>query len=211
MNSATDKPHNVVIIGGAVRVTGADSTGVERSAYLNNWTGIFYMEGVHFSSSDNNLGEGVDTYAGDDGATLVLQNIRIDLLHGSYAGHHADTLQVWNGPYALNIDGFEVATQYQGMFLLPDQHYTGTYPTDGIYDFHRVHMDSTGATGYSLWRNASFTPRLDRVYVDAPASRVGAGTVLWPSDGWPGVQVNVPHGAVLTGNPGFAYTSPGYQ
>lgn len=211
LRSATDRPHDVVIIGGEVRVTGNDSTRVERSAYLNSWTGTFFLEGVHFTSIDGNLGEGIDAHASAPGATLVLQNIQIDLLHGSAAGHHADALQVWNGPYNLRVDGFEAATQYQGMFLLPDQQYTGSYPAGGVYDLRRVHLDSTTATGYALWRNASTTLRTDQVFVDAAAARVSSGTVRWSSALWPDVQVNVPHGSVLTGTPGYGYVSPGYR
>lgn len=209
--SATDRPHNVVIIGGEVRVTGNDATRVQRAAYLNSWTGTFFLEGVHFTSANRNLGEGIDAHASAPRATLVLQNIRIDLLHGSSAGHHADALQVWNGPYNLRVDGFEAATQYQGLFLLPDQRYRGAYPAGGVYDLRRVHIDSTTATGYSLWRNASTTARIDRVFVDAPASRATTGTVRRSAALWPGVRVNVPHGPVLTGRPGHGYVSPGYR
>lgn len=211
MVAADNKPHNVVIIGGEIRVTGPDASGFERAMYVNNWTGTFYMEGVKFYSANDMLGEGIDTYA--PGGEMILQNVDIGLLHGSYSTNHADGLQVWNGPYSIKIDGLDIKTMYQGMFLLPEQHYTaGVYPTDGVYEFHRVHIDSTDpASAYSLWKSDTFSVTNDRVYVDAVPSRVVANQVLWPSGGWNGVQVNVPHGSVFTAEPGVGYVSPGYQ
>lgn len=51
---------------------------------------------------------------------MQLQNIRVDTVHGTQAGHHADVLQTWAGPRQLRIDGLSGSTGYQGMMLNPN-------------------------------------------------------------------------------------------
>jgi len=197
---------NVVVIGGAVDVRDG-SGGVRRGMYAKGSTpnGTLYVEGVRFfSSTVGALTEGIDIAS--PGARVVLQNIAIDgTLTGSYATNHADVVQAWAGPRVLEVDGLSASSQYQGFFLLPNQH--SSAPVDD-WSLHRVALTGAGAA-YLAWRDSgSYSITTSDVYVSG--SRMGNGG-LWPNAGaWPDVTVGrAPE--VYAGTAGTAYVSPGYR
>jgi hypothetical protein len=179
--------HNVVLVGGTVDVTDA-SPGV----LLHAQTGTMHVEGVRFTGK--RLTEGIDLDEGE-GATVQLQNIYVDTVHGSYETNHADLMQAWAGPRKLLVDGFYGKTQYQGFFLLPEQHTDG--PPPRLFDLRNVHIVApTG--GYALWRSPSNFPlRTSNVTVRPNLKKGGPDQWLWPkpSSGdpsWKSVRVGAP-------------------
>ncbi len=199
--------HNVVVLGGTVDVRGGwkDGSGriVKRAAYFRDSTGIVHVEGVRFlSSTTQRMTEGIDLAL--PGAYLRLFNIRISsLLTGSQGTNHADVIQAWAGPRSLLVDGLTAATQYQGMFLTPQQRSSASV---GLYDLRRVWIDGRSAA-YLLWRTGSFPVRTSEVHVTG-STRQSSG--LWPNrSSWPYVKASRP-ARVFGGTAGFGYTSPGY-
>jgi hypothetical protein len=197
---------NVVVRGGTVDVRGGvvkSGKLAKRGAYFRDTTGTVFVEGVRFiSSTTKTLTEGINVSL--PGATLVLQNIRFgSLLTGSQSGNHADALQVWAGPRNLYVDGFVAVSQYQGMFLLPQQHNSASV---GTYDLRRVYLRGHSAA-YLLWRDGSFPTRTSQVWVSG-STRQSSG--MWPNrSAWPYVKVGVPPTAFAK-YAGYGYTSPGY-
>jgi hypothetical protein len=196
---------NIVIIGGTVDVREGVGT-VRRGMYLKDVTpnGTTYIEGVRFTSSTvGSLTEGIDLAAA--GAKVVLQNITFDgSMQGSQATNHADIIQAWAGPRVLQVDGLSATTQYQGLFLLPNQHNTAP-----VADWSLNRMSLSGArVGYLLWRdNGSYAIRTSDVYLSG--SQIANGG-LWPSPGaWPGVTFGAAPEA-YGASAGFGYISPGY-
>ena len=199
--------HNVVVLGGTVDVRGGwkDGSGkvVKRAAYFRDSTGIVHVEGLRFlSSTTQRLTEGIDISL--PGAYLRLFNVRISsLLTGSQSTNHADVIQAWAGPRSLLVDGLTAATQYQGMFLTPQQHSSASV---GLYDLRRVWIDGRNAS-YLLWRNGSFPVRTSEVHVTG-STRQSSG--LWPHrSSWPYVKVSRPS-HMFGGTAGLGYSSPGY-
>jgi hypothetical protein len=198
---------NVVVIGGTVDVGYGwrDGSGkvVKRAAYFRDSTGIVHIEGVRFmSSSTQKLTEGINISL--PGASLRLFNVWMSsLLTGSQDTNHADVVQAWGGPKYLFVDGLTAATQYQGLFLLPQQHSSASVST---YDLRRIWVDGRNAA-YLLWRTGDFPVRTSEVYVTG-STRQSSG--LWPSrSAWPYVKTTRPsHKFGSTG--GYAYRSPGY-
>jgi hypothetical protein len=207
--------HNVVIIGGEIAVPpkseapdSRDRTGL----LLKNQTGTIHIEGVRISGAD--LAEGIDLDQ-SMGATVVLQNIAVDEVHGSRDGHHADVLQTWAGPSTLRIDGLTGATQYQGFFLLPQQ-FLDTPPV--AFDLRRIVITGNpggenGGAAYLLWadNSAPYITAQDIVLVDQRPDLEG---MLRPFGVWEGgVRLSTTaDGAKLPeGTPGVGYSSPGYQ
>lgn len=199
--------HNVVVIGGTVDVGYGwkDGSGkvVKRAAYFRDSTGTVHIEGVRFmSSTTQKLTEGIDISL--PGASLRLFNVWMSsLLTGSQDTNHADVIQAWGGPKYLFVDGLTAATQYQGLFLTPQQHSSTSVST---YDLRRVWVDGRSAA-YLLWRTGSFPIRTSEVHVTG-STRQYSG--LWPSrSAWPYVKTTRPsHKYGSTG--GYAYRSPGY-
>jgi len=195
---ATDKPvylpkglditggHNVVVIGGQVDVRdgyqASNGEATRRGMYLKGQTGTVYIEGVRFSSTTTGtLTEGIDL---DErlGAQVVLQNVRLDHLKGSYATNHADGLQTWAGPRKLLIDGLSIDTDYQGMFLLPNQHFTG--PAPELFDLRNITITGQPGSGYMLWKDSQTFPlKVTNVQVK-PGSHTltDRGSYLWPKN-----------------------------
>ena len=174
--------HNVVIIGGAVNVgTGVPGLGIvaRRGAYFKDQTGTLFLEGVRFQSpSSAYLMEGIDL-SQSKGATVIIQNVVVEHLVGSQSTNHADGLQTWAGPNRLLIDRLSIDTGYQGMFLLPNQNFSGPRPTQ--WDFRHVYLHGQTTAKYLMWKqSASFPWRVSNVYLlhDGGRSRT---LMLYPS------------------------------
>lgn len=176
--------HNVVMTGGTVEVP--DRSG---AAALTDQTGTIHIEGVRFTGPQ--LMEGIDL-SESAGATVELENVYVATVHGSYRTNHADLIQSWAGPRRLLVDGFWGSTQYQGFFLLPNQHYDG--PAPKLFDLRNVYInDSQGA--YALWLQS--TPRVplhvSNMSVTPNPARTWRGWWLWPKPStgdstWTGVR-----------------------
>jgi hypothetical protein len=164
--------HNVVMIGGTVNVP--DRSG---AALLEDQTGTIHIEGVRFTGPQ--LMEGFDLSESDK-ATVELENIYLSEVHGGFKTNHADLIQTWAGPGRLLIDGFSGSTQYQGFFLLPNQHYNG--PPPKLFDLRNVYInDSQGA--YALWVSDQYGPfpvHVQNVAVTPNPLRTWRGWWLWP-------------------------------
>jgi hypothetical protein len=162
--------HNVVLVGGTINVPGHTGAGE-----LQDQTGTIHLEGVRFTGTQ--LMEGLDLQ--EPKATVELENIYFATVHGTYTTNHADLIQTWAGPKRLLIDGLYGTTQYQGFFLLPNQHYSG--PAPQLFDFRNVYINDQGGA-YALWLQTS--PRVplhvSNVNVTPNASRTWRGWWLWP-------------------------------
>ncbi|MGZ6570478.1 MAG: hypothetical protein ACXVHB_05885 [Solirubrobacteraceae bacterium] len=132
--------HNVVLQGCDYNQGAAFSY----AAQFKNQTGTLWLSDVHFQGTD--LSEGID-FQEPSPATVVLRDVLIDTVHGSYQTNHADCVQTWSGPARFLIDGFTCHSQYQGLLLLPNQWDTTTVET--VWDFR--HVDLTVDGGYSNW------------------------------------------------------------
>ena len=207
--------HNVVLVGGSVDVSRgirlANGQVQRRAMYLKGQTGTVYVEGISFgSSATGSLTEGIDL---DQrlGATVVLQNIRLGRLVGSRAGNHADGVQTWAGPRRLLIDGLSMQTQYQGLFLLPNQQFKNG-PAPALFDLRNISIVGEPGCGYLLWRDRQMFPfRVTNVYVRPGSQRLTSrGQFLWdPLGTFAGVRaVTVVPQTATTAGPN--YRTPGY-
>jgi hypothetical protein len=207
--------HNVVLIGGSVDVAGgvrlANGQVQRRALYLKGQTGTVFIEGVEFfSRTTGSLTEGIDL---DErlGATVVLQNIRLGRLVGSRSTNHADGVQTWAGPDRLLIDGLSFQTQYQGMFLLPNQQFKKG-PAPHLFDLRNISIIGEPGSGYLLWRDRQMFPwRLTNVNVRPGSHKLTArGLFLWDPLGTfatvRAVEVVPPVVSIC----GTGYRSPGY-
>jgi hypothetical protein len=185
---------NVVLDGGRIDVPSAPASSdpmERRGLYLKGQTGTVYVASVAIGGAT--LAEGIDLDQ-RRGATVVLQDIDVATVHGSYSGHHADVLQTWAGPRRLLVDGLRGATEYQGLFLLPNQHFDG--PTPELFDLRHVRIDGSRSTGYLVWGQR--TPHVPTALTDVvltPRS-IGASrdSMIWPKpstgdDTWRGAVV----------------------
>lgn len=206
---------NVVLIGGSVDVAGgirlANGKIQRRAMYLKGQTGTVFVEGVSFSSSSaGSLTEGIDL---DQrlGATVVLQNIRLGRLVGSRAGNHADGVQTWAGPRRLLVDGLFMQTEYQGMFLLPNQHFKNG-PAPELFDLRNISIVGDPGCGYLLWRDRQDFPFRVAAVAVQPGSRslTSRGQFLWdPVGTFASVRAVALVPPVATTS-GLSYRTPGY-
>jgi hypothetical protein len=208
---------NVVLIGGQIDIPeGARTAGgnAARGLYLTGQTGTVHVEGLQISGAG--LEEGIDLDQ-RRGAVVQLQNIRVETVQGSKATNHADVLQTWAGPRQLLVDGLTGSTQYQGMFMLPTQHFDGPQPER--FDFRRMDLHGVGASAYLLWRDGLAWPLSVTDTWVSPRNPADRGSFLWPKGttapgtaAWPSVKVGTPPGGdfVPVGTAGPSYVSPGY-
>jgi hypothetical protein len=172
--------HNVVLENCDVELSKPDW-----AAKFSDQSGTLWIEGVHFGGSQ--LTGGIQFQ--EPGATVVLRDVLFDTVHGSQSTNHAELIQTWAGPARLLIDGLTGSTTYQGLFLLPNQYYTGPPPT--VIDLRHIDIDdSEGA--YALWlgdvtgspsndaSGAILTWNIEDVYVVPNPTRTWPGWWLWP-------------------------------
>jgi len=202
--------HNVVIIGGVIQVPAkgeAPAPKQRRGLYLKGQTGTVHVEGVRMTGD---LSEGFNLDQ-REGAVIQIENVQVDLVHGSHDGHHADVIQTWAGPRVLRVDGLRAATRYQGFFLLPNQWWKQAGPPEAFV-FRRTVLTMMPGSAYAVWlpeRNPSWldfsgiTVRLD--------GRAATGKLSWPNSSL-GLKVAAAGTAadLPAGMPGGSYTSPGY-
>jgi hypothetical protein len=200
---------NVVIMGGIISVPSRSTLPADnsrRGLYLKGQTGTIHIEGVHLTGD---LSDGVNL---DErlGAVVQLENIKIDMVHGSHDGHHADVVQTWAGPRILRIDGLLAGTQYQGMFLLPNQQWkSGPAPQE--FTIRRSVIAMEPGSAYALWLPHN-SPWMDwsGLTIALPQGK-SQSKLSWPNSHL-GLATVSNTGQVLLnqGEPGPAYRSPGY-
>jgi hypothetical protein len=209
---------NVVLIGGVIEAPDGQRKDLShRGLYLHGQTGTLHVEGLLIRGDKLEEGINIDQRSG---AVLQLQNLRIEKVHGSFSGHHADLLQTWAGPAELRIDRLTGTTDYQGFFLLPNQHFKGDVPKG--FDFRRINIIGTETSAYMLWgpSRSSYPVKIEDVWV-RPNPRTKKFTerdaFLWPKPAtgdttWQAVQAGTPPGGdfVPAGVAGLGYVSPGY-
>jgi hypothetical protein len=208
--------HNVVLIGGTIeipRLGPAATIDARRGLYLTDQTGTVHVEGLHIAGEG--LSEGIDL-SEPLGATVQLENIRIDRLRARdevhWTDNHPDLVQTWSGPAVLRIDGLSGVTDYQGLFLAPSQ-FAPQVPMRAV-DVRRVNIVSAHACTCVLLWNASPFPAIaaSNVWLTPTAGR-SLASVLWPKlAAWPGARLGVPPGGpfVPAGSVGVGYRTPGY-
>jgi hypothetical protein len=209
--------HDVVLIGGEIRISEPGDRYQEiRGLYLKNQTGTVHIEGLHISGEA--LGEGINLDE-REGATVQLQNILVDTVHGEREGHHADIIQTWAGPSVLRVDRLTGYTTYQGFFLLAKQ-----FIDDDPEGFDLRHVNIVGGpdAAYMLWRDGDDWPiDVQDVWIapdksDDRADDKDASKLTWAKgdgdDTWDDVQVGLPPDGdfVTADQAGVGYVSPGY-
>jgi hypothetical protein len=210
-----DGGHNVVIVGGEIRLgwqgAGA-SIDSRRGLYLANQTGTVHVEGLLIDGSD--LSEGIDL-SEPLGAIVQIENVRVDRIHArdekAWSDNHPDLLQTWAGPAELRVDRFTGSTDYQALFLAPMEY--GSQPPPRAMDVRHVNVSATTTCWCILmW----VTPGMRLTPTDVwlqPNPWVDLAHSLWPTPAaWLGVRAGVPPGGdfVPVGVAGAAYRSPGY-
>ena len=218
---------NVVIIGGEIHIPdgeedprygeGKDKKS-KRAVYLQGSKGTVHLEGIHITGKG--LCEGFNIAEREPGCIVQLQNIRVEQLHGSYSKNHADVIQSWAGPAELRIDGLTGYSEYQGFFLLPNQHFPldkgGFMPTK--WDFRNINlMGDLEKSAYLLWvqEKHDFPIEIDNVWTRPATKKTGdRSAYLWPKGDkvWEKVKEGVPPGGdiVPAALVGINYVSPGY-
>lgn len=210
--------HNVVLIGGALDAPSAKQAPDpqdRRGVYLKGQTGVVHIEGLRLGGD---LTEGFDL---DErlGATVQIENVVVGTVHGSRDTNHADVIQTWAGPAKLLVDGLRASSDYQGFFLLPNQHWAEG-PAPQAFDIRRSVITLTSSSGYGVWVPDSapwfhgdgltiVTEKSDRGKVLWPASQLTSVRVAAPrsvNDGSSGAAVELPGGT-----PGIGYKTPGYH
>jgi len=208
--------HDVVLIGGTIEVPqlGPDaSIDRRRGLYLIDQTGTIHVEGVHIDGAG--LSEGIDL-SEPLGATVQLENIRIGRLRARdevhWTDNHPDLVQTWSGPAVLRIDGLSGVTDYQGLFLAPNQ-FPPQVPMRSV-DLRRINIVSAHACTCVLLWNASPFPVItaSNVWLEPTRGR-SLASVLWPKTAaWPGARLGMPTTGpfVPDGSVGVGYRTPGY-
>ena len=118
--------HNIVWIGGEVRMPSGPNFGIKFIRYAGFGGGTIHLEGIYLNGIDGVLNDGIEggewpsTYQPSGtlaDATLQIENVRIDGLSGDSSENHQDCIQQYGGWKDLRVDHFTCQTLYQGFYL----------------------------------------------------------------------------------------------
>ncbi|HEV7461473.1 MAG TPA: hypothetical protein VGN78_13130 [Solirubrobacteraceae bacterium] len=204
--------HNVVIVGGEISIPWQGAQPPQdsrRGLYLAEQTGTVHVEGMRIGGPD--LGEGINLSQGA-GAIVQIENVRVEGVRArdeqNFSDNHSDLLQTWKGPRELRIDGLSGSTDYQGLFIAPNQF--GAQPLTRL-DLRRVDIRATHRCYcILLWELSSAPLSLHDVRI-APNALVDVRSSSWPRDGrWNAVKRRGAGAAdaVPRGVAGLHYRSP---
>jgi hypothetical protein len=203
--------HNVVLVGGTLLVPSAKQAPNpedRRGVYLKGQTGVVHIEGLRLGGD---LSEGFDL---DErlGATVQIENVDVETVHGTRDTNHADVIQTWAGPAKLLVDGLRGSSDYQGLFLLPNQHWSDG-PAPQVFDIRRSVITLADDAGYGVWVPDS-APWMHAGGLTIVTSKSDRGKVLWPAGQLSAVRLATTAptpGASPAGAPGLDYRTPGYR
>ena len=153
--------HNIVIMGSTIDVDSSyssseDNVGISISENGTTSPGrVVHIEGVRIGGAA--LGDAIKLK--DPNAVVQLENVYVDLCHGSESTIHADVIQAEAGVQELRVDGLTGNTQYQGFMLKKDY---GSGPAyNGPMRFRRTNIhDWNGMSQYLTWLSASSNSQL---------------------------------------------------
>jgi hypothetical protein len=211
---------NVVLIGGEIDVPmqpgNSPSPDSRRGLYLTGQTGTVHVEGLLIRGPD--LSEGIDL-SEPSGATVQIENVRVEGVHARDEAHfsdnHPDVLQTWAGPADLRVDRLSGSTDYQGVFLAPNEFGPQAPPRQVLLS--RIDLrpidPAARCSCYLLWQAGSFPLHSSDIWL-IPHPPRNLLSSLWPSPApWAGVSEGTPPMGefVPRGLAGLGYQSPGYR
>ncbi|MCL1910005.1 MAG: formylglycine-generating enzyme family protein, partial [Kiritimatiellaeota bacterium] len=212
---------NIVLIGGEILL----KKGHWRAVYLQEHTGVMHFEGVLIRGDPpESLSEGFNFGIRQTNCVVQIQNVRIETIFGGMNANHSDLLQTWAGPAELRVDGLTGFTTYQGMFLLPNQHFA--LDVDGFrpkkWVFKNINIEGTEESAYILTapgKAEQWPMEIDNVWVQPKKDKRGNPDLyLSPKPKadndpfWAAVKEGAPPDGdfVPAGLAGRGYVSPGY-
>lgn len=173
---------NIVLVGGAISVPAGDKT--RRALYIKDATGTVHVEGIHFELAGGSEADAIVIAA--PRATVQIENVRVDGLHGFQRSWHADVVQPWGGAKALLIDRLTAVTSYQGIQLTSLKAPIGriTISRTNIIGADRQIWASGrlgGNGGFLFWAQCDLEARVsfDQFYVQPRAER-GPRLAVYP-------------------------------
>ncbi len=202
--------HNVVLVGGEIVIpkipTPLNGDRTNRAVELKDQTGTIYLEGIRITGAG--ASEGIDLDEPDPQSIVQLENIRIDGIRAydeqSWTDNHPDLIQTWAGPGRLEVDRLTGFTDYQALYLSPEEH----GPNIRSASFYNVDMGGlpvkTSPVGAMLWKMSKFPTTLKNVWLKRhPSTTVEVGA-------WPGLRLGAPRirSYVRKGDAGVGYVSP---
>jgi hypothetical protein len=147
----------------------------QRGLFLTEQTGIMYVNDLQIRGA---LKEGIQLAERSPHVAVVLRRIVIDPVVGSKSGWHADLLQTWAGPARLVVDDFAGTSEFQGMFLRPNELWPNG-PRPEFFWLHNVRLDVSAGL-YALWTDGfgAFPLKASAVVVKPRSANRDAW--LWP-------------------------------
>jgi hypothetical protein len=177
---------NVVLVGGAISVPEGDR--MRRALYIKDATGTVHIEGIHFQLAGGSEADAIAIAA--PRATVQIENVRVDGVHGFQRSWHADVIQPWGGVKALLVNRLTAVTEYQGIQL------TSLTAPIGRITISRTNIVGAGKQiwangrlggngGFLFWAQCDLTARVsfDQFYVQPRAERGPRLAVYPPSNG----------------------------
>lgn len=153
-NRAVTLSWTLVVYGGRnvvfqdCRVVNADPGAVDSQGRVNysgavqfkNQAAGLWVHDVYFAGA--HLSEGIDLHEPDAGVTTTFRDVLLDPVRMNPNGGHDDVIQTDCGPANLLVDGLTASSDYQGLFLLPNQNGGCAGTTPARYEFD--HVDIAG-------------------------------------------------------------------
>jgi hypothetical protein len=227
---------NVVVQGGWATVPhGARQDADRQAIYVKDTVGTVHLEGLLLQGTPGVSWDAIVINA--PRARVQIENVRVEGVHGSYEGWHADVVQPFGGVRDLRIDRLSATSNYQGLQIPAE---LGRIGDVRLRHVDLAYADTGPSTGGKLvWLTTGLdsctAPQVGMTDVyAAPKPGRSLATSVWPMAGsslacsavregasvsWPslGVRGGVRQGAPPTGSfvsrrdVGLRYRTPGFS
>jgi hypothetical protein len=106
---------NILVRGGHIRMSARYTDQERRAIYIKNATGTVRIEDLLIQGTGTAAFDAIAISAPQ--AVVELVNIRVEGVHGTFAGFHGDIVQPFGGVRKLVVNGLTGDSSYQGFYL----------------------------------------------------------------------------------------------
>lgn len=211
-STVLDGGRNIIVPGGHIIMSKGETDLERRALYIKDATGTVRIEDLFIEGTDDAEFDAIAISAPE--AVVELINIRVEDVHGTFAGFHGDIVQPFGGVRKLYVNGLTGYSSYQGFYLYQTSGPIGSVELWNVNLSYNPNPDDD--TTFLLWLEgcSSYPVTIRNVYIQPRENQKVVRHAVKPNDvkppqcraiqegdivSWPNIQAV--DGEVIDGTP----------
>jgi hypothetical protein len=178
--TALEGGRNIIVPGGHIVMSRGETDLERRALYIKDATGTVRIEDLFIEGTDNAEFDAIAISAPE--AVVELINIRVEDVHGTFAGFHGDIVQPFGGVRKLYVNGLTGYSSYQGFYLYQTSGAIGSVELWNVNLGYNPNPDDN--TTFLLWLEgcSSYPITLRNVYIQPRENQKVIRHAVQPND-----------------------------